>query len=118
MELYIQIKDGQPFEHPIVGDNFRQAFLHIDVHNLPPEFAKFERIEKPIIGVFQVYEGVTYEWFGDVVKDAHRIRVMTKEETAVKQVQLDAEFQLSEKFAAETKARFDAAIGSVPDVIG
>ena len=41
MELFIQIRNGQPFEHPIFGDNFRQAFPDVDVDNLPPEFARF-----------------------------------------------------------------------------
>ena len=44
MELFIQIRDGLPFGHPIYGDNFRQAFPDVDLENLPPEFARFERI--------------------------------------------------------------------------
>ena len=44
MELFIRVKDGQAFEHPILGDNFRQAFPNINVNNLPSEFARFERI--------------------------------------------------------------------------
>jgi hypothetical protein len=57
MELYIQIRNGQPFEHPILGDNFRQAFPKIDVSNLPPEFAKFERILQNVTPeVFEVAE--------------------------------------------------------------
>jgi hypothetical protein len=44
MNLYIQIKDGQPFEHPIFEDNFIQAFPNVDINNLPLEFAKFRRI--------------------------------------------------------------------------
>jgi hypothetical protein len=81
MELYIRIKDGQPFEHPILGDNFREAFPDIDVNNLPPEFARFERIAPPsVIGVYEVYEGVTYEWIDGVVKDVHHMRSFTEEE--------------------------------------
>jgi hypothetical protein len=44
MNLYIQIRDDQPFEHPIFEDNFIQAFPDKDINNLPPEFAKFRRI--------------------------------------------------------------------------
>jgi hypothetical protein len=80
MDLFIRIKDGQPFEHPIMGDNFREAFPHIDVNNLPAEFAKFERIERPIIGVYEIYEGVTYEFHDEIWKDIHHIRQMTAEE--------------------------------------
>lgn len=54
MELYIRIVDGQPFEHPILGDNFRDAFPHVDTDNLHlhEEYAKFERITQVQAGVF------------------------------------------------------------------
>jgi hypothetical protein len=83
LELYIQIRDGQPYEHPIFADNFRQAFPDVDTEALPSDlFAKFVRVDKPEIGEFEVYDGVTYEWDGDIVKDVHRVRPMTDEERA------------------------------------
>jgi hypothetical protein len=84
MELYIQIRDGQPYEHPILGDNFFEAFPHLDTNNLPPEFARFERIEAPSFGVYEVLEGPVYQWVGDIVKDVWTVRPMTDEEKAVK----------------------------------
>jgi hypothetical protein len=84
MELFIRIIDGQPFEHPIMDENFKQAFPKIDTANLPPEFARFERIEQPIIGVYQVYEGVTYEWVDGIVKDVHHVYNLTDAEKAEK----------------------------------
>ena len=87
MELYIQIRNGQPFEHPILGDNFRQAFPNIDVNNLPPEFAKFERVEHPVLGVYQamVQDEPTYALIGSVYKDVWHVRELTAEEIAAKQ---------------------------------
>lgn len=85
MELFIRIKDGQPFEHPILGDNFRQAFPTVNVNNLPPEFARFERIAPPSMGVYEVYKGVTYECEGGIYKDVHHVRAMTLEEKTAKQ---------------------------------
>jgi len=87
MELYIRIKDGQPFEHPIIGDNFRQAFPDVDVNNLPAEFARFERIERPVLGVYEVMESEapTYELIDGVYKDVWRTRAMTLEEKTAKQ---------------------------------
>ena len=86
MELYIQIRDAQPFEHPIMGDNFRQAFPDIDVNNLPPEFAKFSRFVRPSRtvlpeGPYQVTE-VRYALDTDSVswKDEWYVRDMTAEE--------------------------------------
>lgn len=88
MELFIQVRNGMPFEHPIFGDNFRQAFPNIDTDNLPESFAKFVRVSKPEIGVYEIYEGVTYEWLDGVVTDVHHVRSMTTEEIATKQKQV------------------------------
>lgn len=85
MKLFIRIKDGLPFEHPIFEDNFKTAFPKIDINNLPSDFALFERIEQPSLGAYEVYEGVTYEWFDGVVKDVHHVRQMTTEEKTEKQ---------------------------------
>jgi hypothetical protein len=84
MQLYIRIVNGQPFEHPIFDDNFRQAFPNVDTNNLPSEFAKFERIEQPSVGAYEVYEGATYEWIDGIVKDVHHIRLMTDAEKTQK----------------------------------
>ncbi len=85
MELFIQIKDGKPFEHPILADNFGMAFPHVDQNNLPPEFARFVRVEKPKIGVYEIYAGVNYELVNGVYTDVHRVVPMTSEQIAEKQ---------------------------------
>jgi hypothetical protein len=85
MKLFIRIKDGQPFEHPILCDNFRASFPDVDTNNLPPEFAKFERIAPPTTEVYEIYEGVTYEWDNGIVKDVHHVRAMTEQEKQSKQ---------------------------------
>ena len=130
MELYIRIVDGQPFEHPIMGDNFRDAFPHIDVNNLPSEFAKFERIESPAYGVFDLYEGVTYEWVDGVVKDVHHVRSMTEQERQAKIDEIKAYFTPTENgwvfdettcswIPPTTDTRPDTTLaGSAPNVIG
>lgn len=71
MRLYIRIKDGQLFEHPILESNFTQAFPSVDVNNLPPEFAKFVRVPKPAPdeGKQVVSAECRYEWVGDFVQD-------------------------------------------------
>ena len=85
MELYIRIIDGAPFEHPIFGDNFRQAFPDIDTNDLPPHFASFVRVPVPSYGIYEVYDGCTYEWEGASVTDVHHVRAMTEEEKIAKQ---------------------------------
>lgn len=107
MELYIRIVDGQPFEHPILGDNFRQAFPHVDIDNLPPEFARFERIEQPTVEQYEVIDGVTYEWDNAIVKDVWHIRQMTDEE----RVAYDNEM-LEAKIIATTLLQEQSNIGT------
>jgi len=81
-ELFIQIRYGQPYQHPIFGDNFRQAFPHVDVSNLPPEFARFKRIPCPVnAGEFEK-DIVTYQWVNGLVQDVWSVRPMTEEELA------------------------------------
>ena len=80
MRLFIQVNDGQPVGHPITEDNMRYAFPSIDLNNLPSNFSLFERILKPIIGVYEVYEGVQYELVDGIYKDVHKVRSMTDEE--------------------------------------
>lgn len=92
MRLFIRIKDGLPFEHPILEDNFREAFPEVDIDDLPPEFAKFERVAHPNVGLWQVYEGVTYEWSNGLVKDVHHVRPMSEQEIQFKKQELDAQF--------------------------
>ena len=86
MELFIRIKDGAPFEHPIFGDNFRAAFPDVDVNNLPPEFARFERIEPPVLGPYEKNQSVRYEIGEDgVCRDIWSCEQMTEEEIKAKQ---------------------------------
>lgn len=76
LELFIRIVDGQPFEHPILGDNFRQAFPDVDVNNLPPQFARFIRKPRPDHSRFEK-ASVSYGWDGDVVTDVWTIEPMS-----------------------------------------
>jgi hypothetical protein len=108
MKLYIQIKDGQPFQHPILGDNFRQAFPAVDTDNLPPEFSRFVRVEPPLLGVYEMCE-TTYERSGTFYTDVHRVREMTPEEKAAKQQATKDAWAKGPNFASWT---FDETICS------
>lgn len=98
MELFIRIKDGQPFEHPIFGDNFRAAFPDVDVDNLPPEFSRFERVEMPAVDIYEIYEGVEYVKIGDKYTDNHKIREMEPAEKEAKQNQFKENWTASGGF--------------------
>lgn len=83
MKLYIETENNQIKNHPAFEDNLMQAFGAI-----PANWVPFERIEKPTIGTYEVYEGVTYEWVNGIVKDVHSVRAMTEEEKTTKDTEL------------------------------
>jgi hypothetical protein len=84
MRLFIQIRDGQPFEHPIVESNFVEVFPHIDINNLPPEFANFERVPEPQVLFAEIVDGETYQWFDGIVKNVWAVRQLTDSELTEK----------------------------------
>jgi len=86
MELFIRIKDGAPFEHPILSENFRQAFPNVDTENLPAKFARFVRIEAPVLGVYEKNQTVSYQLVDGVYTDVFTCEQMTAEEIAAKQL--------------------------------
>ena len=81
MELYLQVENGQPVNHPAFGDNLRQAFGEI-----PDNWEPFERLEKPIPGMYEVIsDDPVYQKVDGVWKDTWVTRDMTAEEKAAKQ---------------------------------
>lgn len=88
MDLFIRVdENGNAVEHPIFGDNFREAFPHIDTNNLPTEFAKFVRVSRPTLGVYEFLASnePTYQKIDGVFTDVWDIREMTSEEKTAKQ---------------------------------
>ena len=88
MNCYIRIVNGAPSEHPIVKLNMSQAFPEIDLDNLPPEFAKFIRIEAPVLGVYEENQTVAYELVDGMAgtyTDVFSCEQMTAEEITAKQ---------------------------------
>lgn len=118
MELFIRLQDGQPFEHPIFGDNFRAAFPDVDTDNLPAEFARFIRVEAPAIGTYEVYEGVTYERCAEGFTDLHRVRPMTGDERAAKDQQLAEEHNALIEWLKDNPMPGTEQSGGAPNVIG
>ena len=112
MELFIRIQNGQPFEHPIFGDNFRQAFPNVDTNNLPPEFARFVRVTAPVLGPYEKNQTVSYQLVDGVYTDVFTCEQMTAEEITVKQDQVKANWIANSGFASwtfnETTCAFEA----------
>lgn len=83
MKFYIETENGQLKNHPAFEENLLQAF-----GSIPANWIPFERIEQPIVDIYEVYEGVTYEWIDGIVKDVHHVRAMTNEEKIAKDAQI------------------------------
>lgn len=82
MNLYIEIENGQPKNHPAFEDNLMQAFGVI-----PANWEFFVRVKRPMLEVYQVLESetATYEKINDVWTDVWSVRNMTDQEKTNKQ---------------------------------
>jgi hypothetical protein len=82
--LYIEVVDGEIINHPIFESNLIQAFPDIALND-QDKYIPFERIPQPTVGIFEVNEGVVYEFDGlNKVRDVWKIRPMTAEEKQAK----------------------------------
>lgn len=85
MELFIQLQNGKPYEHPILAENLVEAYPDFDTSKLPKNFARFERVDPPELGPYELLESSTYQFVGDIVKDFYTVRQMTSDEKKEKQ---------------------------------
>jgi hypothetical protein len=107
MRLFIRVKDGQTFEHPIMEDNFHMAFPDVDMNNLPPEFVEFIRIAPPILGVYEKNQSVKYELIDGKYTDVFSCEQFTQEEKLAKQQQEKDNWTNSGMAAARPSWAFD-----------
>ena len=88
--LYIEVVDGEIINHPIFESNLIEVFPNIvlDDHD---KYIPFQRVPQPTVGIFEVNEGVVYEFDGpNLVKDVWKIRAMTSAEKQAKITQARA----------------------------
>jgi len=113
MRLFIQIRNGEPYEHPILEDNFVLAFPDIDLNNLPENFARFERVPCDIdLDIYEVAE-VSYQFINGIVKDVWSKRPMTNEE----RIQKDEMLITYTRSLSEGAFRDTTVSGVTPNVI-
>jgi hypothetical protein len=78
-----------------------QAFPDVDVNNLPPEFARFERVQPPVWGPYDKNQRVHYERGADgVYRDVWYCDQMTAEEVKAKQDEVKAQWVAGPNFAS------------------
>ena len=82
MNLYIEIENGLPKNHPAFENNLLQAFGVIPLH-----WERFVRVERPDLSVYQSFEipKVIYQKVDGVWTDVWLLRDMTVEEKYTKQ---------------------------------
>jgi len=82
MNLYIQIENGLPINHPAYDDNLIEAF-----GSIPSNWEPFVRVERPIPKIYEVLEDgdPTYQKINGVWTDVWPIRNMTQAEIDAKQ---------------------------------
>jgi len=95
MKLYIQIVDGTPFQHPILESNLLDAFPGINLDDEASGFAKFVRVEPPVLGPYEKNQTVTYELVDGVYTDVYKCEQLTPEEKAAKQNKVKQAFAQS-----------------------
>jgi len=94
MNLYIEIEDGQPKNHPAFEENLIKAF-----GSVPNNWEPFVRIECPTPNVYQVLESniSAYAKVNDVWTDVWPLRDMTAEEKSSKQQTVISAFNSREQ---------------------
>lgn len=94
MNLYIQIENGHPVNHPAFESNLIEAF-----NEIPSNWELFIRVQRPNPDVYQVLESdtPTYEKINGVWTDVWALRSMTNEEKIAKQQQAIIAFNSREQ---------------------
>ena len=47
------MRNGQPYEHPVMEENMRQLFPEHDLAIAPDGFSHFTRVPQPVLGVYE-----------------------------------------------------------------
>ena len=106
MNLYIEIEDGKPKNHPAFEENLLKAFGFI-----PSNWEVFVRVEKPIPTAYQVLESddPIYSKVNDAWTDIWPLRDMTAEEKIAKQQVVISAFNSREQSENWSAWTFDDA---------
>jgi len=94
MNLYIETQNGVTKNHPAFEDNLLEAF-----GSIPTYWEPFTRIERPALGVYQVFEfnEAVYAKVDGVWTDVWSLRDMTAEEKTARQQEVITAFNSREQ---------------------
>jgi hypothetical protein len=110
MNLYIEIENGQPKNHPALEDNLLQAF-----ETIPENWEPFFRVERPVLGIYEVLESnePVYAKEDGVWTDVWNVRTMTEEEKTVVQQSIIDIFNSRSQIENWSAWVFDETIGKM-----
>lgn len=99
MNLYIQVENGEPINHPAFEDNLIQAFGAV-----PSNWEAFIRIPKPTPAANQIFDSElpTYQKVNGIWTDVWALRDMTESEIVARK--LDTELTVKAQWAARPQA--------------
>ena len=108
--MFIQIRNGTYFEHPILEDNMQQLFPDHDLQTPPDGFAHFVTVARPVLGPYQYIDnsrgfngsGCEYEATENGFTDVWYILEMTAAEKIEKQNLFKAVWLLGPNWASWT----------------
>lgn len=85
MKLFIRIKDGLPFEHPLLEENVRQVWPDLDFTNLPEWIAPFNRRHPEECNPYMHPKECRYELVNGIYSDVWYGAPFSEEEIRLKQ---------------------------------
>tara|TARA_B100000780_G_scaffold9013_1_gene6435 strand:- start:655 stop:1080 length:426 start_codon:yes stop_codon:yes gene_type:complete len=108
--MFIQIRNGTCFEHPILEDNMQQLFPDHDLQTAPDGFAHFVAVAQPVLGPYQYIDnsrgfngsGCEYEATENGFTDVWYILEMTAAEKIEKQNLFKASWAIAPNWSSWT----------------
>lgn len=87
MKLYIELKNGEPINHPMLQSNIEMIYPVMNLDNLPETLCEFVRVDKPTPKWDEVVEGPEYKMIDGICYDVWTVNKISDEK---KQQMLDA----------------------------
>lgn len=79
--LVIKFENNTVVDHPILLSNLQSIYPDIDYESLPQPYVKFQRVDKPVLGVFEKNILHEYKMLEDgIVRDSWTVVPVTAEE--------------------------------------
>lgn len=98
IQFFIQIKDGAPFEHPILKQNLFQAFPDLSFEELSQRFLPFKKTVGPILSPYEKIAREEYVLEEDnIVYQRFIVEEMTEEEKKEKQNLIKTSWNIQHK---------------------